>query len=93
MASLIPHGDAVPNIVFVGVPDLAALKRVLVKLERHRIPHYNWSEPDYDFGFTAIATAALRDDDRLPLRNYRVWSHTPVPQLPEDRPLKPLMQV
>lgn len=92
MASLVPHGDAVPNIIFVGVPDLAALNRVRVKLERHRIAHYNWNEPDYDFGFTSIATVALQDEEREPLRNYRVWSHSPVPQS-KDRPLKPFMQV
>lgn len=77
----------------VGVPDIKALERVKSKLVRHQIPHFNWVEPDYDLGFTSIATTPIRDDKRQFLRNYRVWSHSPVPQFAEDRPLKPFMQV
>lgn len=32
-------------------------------------------EPDYDFGFTAIATGPLDDQQRKSLSNYRLWRH------------------
>lgn len=65
---------SVPNIVVIGVPDVAALNRVLVKLRANQIPHHSWHEPDFDFGFTAIATAPLDDSQRAVLANYRLYS-------------------
>lgn len=72
-----PQGEGVPNIVLVGVPDVSALNRVRCKLSAAQIPHYCWNEPDHDFGFTAIATAALDGEQRLALKNYRLWSYSP----------------
>jgi hypothetical protein len=70
-----PQGQGVPNIVLIGVPNLAALERVRAKLAANQIPHYCFHEPDHDFGFTSIATAALGEEDRHVFANYRVWSY------------------
>jgi hypothetical protein len=72
LASIIPI-EGIPNVVYIGVPDVPALLRVKAKLEKHQIPKYCYEEPDYDYGFTAIATAPLDDEQRRPLRNYQVW--------------------
>ena len=64
---------SIPNIIVIGVPDCAVLERVRRKLERHQIHHYCWTEPDYDYGFTAIATEPLSPEARAPLSNYRLW--------------------
>ena len=65
-----------PNLVLIGVPDVTALERVKEKLEKGGIPHFNWVEPDFNFGFTAIATAPLMGEKRSLLSNYQVWSHS-----------------
>lgn len=59
--------------MLVGVPDLAALRRVEKKLIDAQIAHYNWEEPDFDLGFTAIATEALDIERKKALANYRLW--------------------
>lgn len=48
--------------------------RVIDKLKRHQIPHYVWTEPDFDLGLTAVATVPLWGEQREVLANYRVWS-------------------
>jgi hypothetical protein len=75
IATSYPQGESVPNIVLVGVPHVAALNRVRAKLECAQIPHYCWTEPDNDMGFTAIATSALDNEQRQALRNYRLWTY------------------
>jgi len=75
ITSLHPQGEGIPNIVLIGVPDVDALNRVLARLEAAGIPHYCWSEPDNNMGFTAIATTALGGDERQVLRNYRLWKY------------------
>lgn len=77
MASLLRLEEGTPNIVFVGVPDRRALNRVKAKLSGYQITHYVWSEPDFDFGETAIATAPLSEEEKRPLSNYRVYSPGP----------------
>ena len=63
----------VPNIVTIGVPDLAALKRVQTKLVQNQIPHYAWVEPDLELGFTSITTVPLDYNQKQVLKNYRVY--------------------
>lgn len=77
---LCPEG--VPNIVLIGLPDQAALKRAMTKLSANHVPHYCWEEPDYDFGLTAIATAPIQGAKRAALANYRVYA--PVAQIVEQ---------
>lgn len=64
----------VPNIVLVGVPHLKSLQRVAEKLRANAVPHYEWTEPDYDLGFTSITTAPVRGEQRKVFENYRVYS-------------------
>jgi hypothetical protein len=66
--------DGIPNIVIIGVPNEQALRRVEKKLEACAIPHFSWTEPDYDLGFTAITTAPLTREEKVALANYRVYS-------------------
>lgn len=75
MASLLTPECGIPNIILVGVPHINALNRVLAKLKQNRIIHYAWSEPDYDFGFTAIATEPLTSERKMALSNYRLWKY------------------
>ncbi len=75
LATTYQPDSGIPNIIAIGIPDLAALKRVETKLQNHHIPHFSWSEPDYDFGFTAIATAPLTEEQKVVLANYRLLSH------------------
>jgi hypothetical protein len=64
-----------PNMVLIGVPDEKALLKVQTKLNKHQIEHHTWSEPDFDFGFTAIATVPLTESEKLPLSTYRLWRY------------------
>jgi hypothetical protein len=73
MASL-RREEGIPNMVLIGLPSLASLKRAEAKLQANAIPHYAWVEPDYDFGFTAIATAPLNGEQRKVMANYRVYN-------------------
>ena len=63
----------IPNIVLIGLPDVAALYRAQQKLKAAEIDHCAWVEPDGDLGFTAIATVALDGAAREVLKNYRLW--------------------
>ncbi len=78
-----PSKHNYPNIILIGVPDRRALDRVQKKLALNSIPHYCWTEPDNNLGFTAIATIPLRPDEKIPLANYRLWRpvYSPVAQL------------
>jgi hypothetical protein len=62
------------------VPDQPALRRVQEKLDRHKIAYYAWSEPDFDLGFTALATVPLDAERKKVLSNYRLlkFSNSPV---------------
>jgi len=69
-----PDADC-PNHVVIGLPDEAALRRALAKMDAAAIPHFPWTEPDNDLGLTAIATAPLRGDARRLFANYRLLKH------------------
>lgn len=73
LASLYPI-QGTPNIVVIGVPNEAALRRAEKKLEEFRIPYFAWIEPDFDLGFTAITTLPLDRSEKAVLANYRVYS-------------------
>lgn len=82
LASLYRCDSGVPNIIVLGVPDVRSLERAAAKLREHAIPHYEWREPDFDFGFTSMATAPLDYKQRQVLSNYRVWNHARGPGQP-----------
>lgn len=70
-----------PNIVLVGLPNVRSLEKTARKLRLNNIPHHEWHEPDFDFGFTAICTAPLDEKQRIILKDYRVYA--PIAQLGE----------
>ena len=74
--------DGTPNIVMIGVPNEAALRRACVKMTASQIPHWEWTEPDFDLGFTSICTAPITGEQRACLANYRLWKpvYSPVVQ-------------
>lgn len=77
MASQMPRGAGIPNVIIIGVPHAAALKRVLHKLEAAAIPAEQFQDPDLPIGITAVCTYPLTAEDKKPLANYRLWQHSP----------------
>lgn len=79
----------IPNIVLIGLPNLASLERTHAKIRAANIRHCAWREPDYDFGFTAIATEPLIGERRAIFKNYRVLHarSSMVEQPPLSRPV------
>lgn len=69
------HQPAPTNIVLIGVENQYDLLEVSQLLEYHRIEHTMFNEPDYDTGFTAIATKPLTDNrERKPLNKFKLLS-------------------
>lgn len=66
--------DGTPNIILIGVPDQAGLKKVEAKLDRERVAYHSWHEPDYGFGFTAIATEPMTKERKEFLKDYRLYA-------------------
>lgn len=60
--------------MLIGVPHLAALERVQEKLNLNKIAYHAWHEPDFDYGFTAIATVPISKERKAVLANYRLYS-------------------
>lgn len=77
MAAQMPRADGIPNVIVIGVPHIAALKRVLHKLEAAAIPAEQFTDPDFPVGITAVCTYPLSVEDKKPLANYRLWQHVP----------------
>lgn len=65
-----------PSIVLVGVPNTKALERVIEKLTLHGIEFSAFNEPDDDLGLTAVSTVPLDEEQRVVLRNYRLWNES-----------------
>ena len=65
--------EGTPSIVLIGVPDQAALLRVIGKLKANGIPHFAFHEPDFGMGLSAVATAPITGGKRAALSNYRLW--------------------
>ena len=66
--------DLPTHFVLVGVRDETALKETAVYLERHKIEFEMFFEPDYDTGYTAIATKPLYGDERKPLKRFNIYT-------------------
>lgn len=64
-----PHA----HLVLCGVPDKAALYRVVQKLEAHQVPHAVFYEPDDDMGETALCTSPLEGTTRKLFRHLPLW--------------------
>ena len=60
-------------MIVIGVPDVRGLRKAIEKMVKAGIAHYEWNEPDNDFGLTAVATEAISGEKREALKNYRLW--------------------
>lgn len=80
MASTLSDVEGIPSVLLIGMPDVAALNRVVTKLTARNIPHVAYVEPDFanELGFTAISTAPLNCVQKLALINFRLWKHSGV---------------
>lgn len=69
-------GKDAANIVLLGLPSVAALRRALAKLQTSGLGHYSWVEPDGALAgqLTALCTVPLREPERAVLKNYKLWS-------------------
>jgi hypothetical protein len=65
--------DEIPSCVVIGVPDKAALFRVIEKLRRYDIGHQVFYEPDFNMGLSAVATVPIEGQQRRALSNYHIW--------------------
>jgi hypothetical protein len=66
-----PNGST--HIVLIGAKNQEALLGVRQHLENCGIDFQIFHEPDYDTGYTAIATKPLYGDERLPLKKYSLF--------------------
>lgn len=60
------------HFVLIGVKDQKQLQKTAMYLSQHGIEHEMFNEPDYDTGYTAIATKPLYGEQRAPLRKYNI---------------------
>lgn len=65
--------QCVPNVVLIGVPNEMALMHVRDELRAAGVGFHLWEEPDFDMGFTAIATTPLTKQEKQLLSHYRLW--------------------
>ena len=65
--------DVTPSCITIGVPDKAALFRVIEKLRSHDIGHHVFYEPDFNMGLSAVATVPIEGATRRTLSNYGLW--------------------
>lgn len=61
-----------PHLVVCGVPDEAALDRVMLRLETKSINYRAFCEPDRNNEITAIATSPIRGKLRKVFSGYRL---------------------
>lgn len=60
------------HFVLIGVHDQAELIKIAGYLGIHGIEHEMFYEPDFDTGYTAIATKPLYGSERKPLRKFKL---------------------
>ena len=68
---LLPLGDEHPHLVLCGVKSEQQLRGVLRRLDRFGIAFRAFRDDDLHGQLTAIATAPVRGEKRLCLRNYQ----------------------
>lgn len=72
----VDHHDGwsgIPSIIVIGMPDEAALYRVLAKFSATKIM-CPWRDPNYpELGLIAICTVPLSQQERAALACYRIY--------------------
>lgn len=61
------------NLVLLGVKDQKQLLEAVAVATNNQIRKYLNHEPDDDMGYTAFATEAIEQYQRLCFRPYRIW--------------------
>lgn len=68
------HNDRdTPSVVICSVPDEHALIEAVHRLERKRVDHVLFTEPDMGHEATALATAPVNGNTRRIFSNYPLW--------------------
>lgn len=70
--------EGLPSLVMIGTPHVGSLAKIVRKLKENDIKHFIWSDPDTEYGPTAIATEPISHAKKDCLANYRLWAHSPV---------------
>lgn len=65
--------DGMVHICLMSVPHGPALHAAHLRLKERGIDSYLFCEPDNDTGYTALATVPVADEDRQPLKKYKLW--------------------
>jgi len=63
----------VNSIVLFEVKNEEHLVKVNDYLESRNIKTYMFFEPDYDMGYTAIATEPMDEEDRVAFKRFKMW--------------------
>lgn len=61
-----------PHLVLCAVDDENQLNDAFNRLKEQGVPCCSYSEPDFGYQVTAVATAALSSDERRPLRRFKL---------------------
>jgi hypothetical protein len=75
--SFFPLADEHPHLVLCGGRSEIALQAVILRLERLKVRHQPFYEPDLGGQLTAICTQPLRDERRRGLRGYTLLRGPP----------------
>lgn len=67
------HGFVKLVVTLIGVANESELVQAERVLADNQIPHFCWIEPDFDLGFTSIATGPISGAARQCLSHYRLW--------------------
>lgn len=68
--------NTIPALIVIGVPDAAAMNRVIRKLNENNLKHYCWIDPDGDLkqGWLAVGVAPIDAKQKEVMKNYRLWN-------------------
>lgn len=61
------------NFVLIGINSERELMQIKQELDRDGLKAHMFYEPDYDTGYTALATEPLRGDDRNRFADYSIY--------------------
>jgi hypothetical protein len=65
--------DKTSHFILFEAKDENDLKRIKLRLDDRGIKSHMFHEPDYDTGYTAIATAPIYGDERKFFRKFKMY--------------------
>lgn len=69
-----PQPDQTASLIVLSVPDRAALEAASTRLNSRGIEHFMFHEPDFEMGFSALATRPLSAKaERHLMRKYPLF--------------------